>query len=196
MPQGPFQSLVAILSGSGLTSPNKPLTVTSDGALVVTSDTGGDAVTMAAGAVVAGAYVDGSIATLGTEADAAYASGSGTAIAILKGIFTKVAAALTVKQGGNTYVTCPVSATTALGGAGALGDVLNTLTITPTLAAAGNVSIKDGTNTAVVVFYGGGTTALTNLVPVTITLNATSIQGGWSVICGSGVTAVASGQFA
>lgn len=63
---------------------------------------GGGAVTMAANAVAAGAYksgsfvsgalADGSIVTLGTEADTAWATGSGTAIAILKTIAGNTAA--------------------------------------------------------------------------------------------------------
>lgn len=95
---------------------------------------------------------------------------------------------------GAKYVSCPLSATTALG-TGAIGDTLQMLTIIPTVAAAGVVQIKDGANSAITVFVGGGTTALNNLLPVTIFLEAPSVAGGWSVICGAGVTAIASGEF-
>jgi hypothetical protein len=52
---------------------------------------GGGAVTLAAGSVSSGAYVagalaDGAITTLGTEADAAWTTGSGTGIALLKAV--------------------------------------------------------------------------------------------------------------
>lgn len=52
---------------------------------------GGGAVTAANGA-----YVDGSIVTIGTEADTAYVSGNGTVIALLKGLFAKLADTLTI----------------------------------------------------------------------------------------------------
>jgi hypothetical protein len=92
------------------------------------------------------------------------------------------------------YVLAPVSATTTLG-TGAIGDVLTEITITPLIAAAGVVQIKDGGGAAVSVFVGGGTTALSNLLPVTIKLDAVSKAGGWSIICGAGVQAIATGQF-
>ena len=68
-----------------------PLKVSADGSLIVVSDSGGDAVTLAAGAVAAGAYVAGSIlngadVTQGLKADAAWTTGDGTVIALLKAL--------------------------------------------------------------------------------------------------------------
>lgn len=85
MVQGPLQANVATNGTSRVPLKVDPAT----GALVVKSDAGGDAVTLAAGAVAAGAYVAGSAldgwdATQGTKADAAWASGSGSLIAIMK----------------------------------------------------------------------------------------------------------------
>lgn len=53
------------------------------------------------GSFLAGAYADGSITTIGTEADTAWASGSGTVIAILKKIAgnTAVGGAVTIAAG-------------------------------------------------------------------------------------------------
>lgn len=78
----------------------------SSGSLLSSGSSGGGAVTLASGAVASGAYssgsiaagafssgsfvaaalADGAITTMGTEADAAWVSGSGTEIAILKAI--------------------------------------------------------------------------------------------------------------
>ena len=69
-------------------------------AITSTSGGGGGAVTMASGAVAAGAYavgseVDGSNVTMGTTSDAAYAgSGSSSLVAALKGIYNAVVGTL------------------------------------------------------------------------------------------------------
>ena len=57
---------------------------------------GGGAVTAASGA-----FVDGSIVAQGSTTDAAYTSGSGTMIALLKGVFGKVAGTLVATVTGN-----------------------------------------------------------------------------------------------
>lgn len=108
-------------------------------------------------------------------------------------------ALLTKSAGGLLYVPCPASATTPLGAAGAIGDVIETLIIVPTIAAAGAVSIVDGSSgpTTTLVFEGGGTTALTNIASWSLALGAVSaVAGGWSVTCGAGVSAIAVGRFA
>lgn len=51
-----------------------------------------------------GDFVDGAINTLGTQADAAWVSGNGTAIAVLKGIFGKLAGTLTTTISGTVNV--------------------------------------------------------------------------------------------
>lgn len=182
--QNPVPSILQGFFGSIL----KSAQMTTEGYLKVAlaSDPAGAlAVTMA----------DGANVTQGTEADAAWSgSGNGTLVAILKAIYAKVAGTLGIKAAGLKYVTCAAGGTQALG-TGAAGDTINTLIIVPGTAAAGTVGIKDGAGSTISVFAGGGTTALTDLRPQTVTLNAISTAGGWSVVNGANVTCIAVGQF-
>lgn len=75
MPQAPLGAFVAENPSNVL----KPLRVDASGNLIVTSATGGDAVTVADGADVAE----------GTTTDTAWASGAGTVVAVLKAIAGK-----------------------------------------------------------------------------------------------------------
>lgn len=101
---------------------------------------------------------------------------------------------LLVDDGGLKYVTCAASGTQVLG-TGAVGDVLNGLLIVPGAAAAGVVGIKDGGGSTISIFAGGGTTALVDLKPFFVPLNAISAAGAWSVVLGANITAIAIGQF-
>lgn len=93
------------------------------------------------------------------------------------------------------YETVAASQTAqVLGGAGAIGDVLERLIITPDTTAAGAVTILDGA-TSIPVFVGGGTTALISLSPITVTIGAASVTGPWKVTTGANVTVVAVGKF-
>lgn len=80
-----------------------------------------------------------------------------------------------------------------LGGAGATGDYLQTLLIVPTTTAAGSVSIKDGSGSAITVFTGGGT--LVDLKPIILPLGMRSAAGAWSVTTGANVSAIGIGTF-
>jgi hypothetical protein len=92
-------------------------------------------------------------------------------------------------------VACPASATTAVQvTAGATGDYLDTVLIIPTSTSPGTVQIKDGSGTAVDIFVGGAS-SVTTLHSFAIPLGLTSKLGGWSVICGANVKAVAMGTF-
>ena len=82
-----------------------------------------------------------------------------------------------------------------LGTTGAAGDYLGGVLIVPGTTAAGAVSIKDGALTAVSIFAGGGTTALTSLIPFFVPLGAKSVNAGWQVITGANVTVVGVGDF-
>ena len=95
------------------------------------------------------------------------------------------------------YKAAPASATTTMtgAGAGALGDYLAGVVIIPGTAAAGTVSIQDGANTAISVFAGGGTTALTDLRPFFVPLGIFSTAGAWKIINGANVTAIGVGKF-
>lgn len=98
------------------------------------------------------------------------------------------------EQQASQYVTVAASTTQALGAAGAKGDVLNSLLIIPGSTSPGSVQIKDGGGAAITVFDGGAT-SVADLAPISVPLNAPSAAGGWSVITGAGVTALAVGQF-
>ncbi len=81
-----------------------------------------------------------------------------------------------------------------LGGAGAIGDFLYGLTVFPALAACGLVSILDGATT-IATFPGGGTTALPNLEPFYIPINAPSQEGAWKITTGASIAVIAVGNF-
>lgn len=83
----------------------------------------------------------------------------------------------------------------ALGATGATGDFLQAVVIVPGTAAAGAVSIKDGSGSAISLFAGGGTTALPTLAPIRVDLGVISTGGAWKVTTGSNVTAIGIGNF-
>ena len=93
---------------------------------------------------------------------------------------------------GDTYYTAAASGNVALGGNGTIGDVLDNVVITPATAAAGNVSVMDG-NTTIPIYVPGGN--LTVITPVTVQIGAKSKTGGWRLVTGANVTAIATGRF-
>jgi hypothetical protein len=97
---------------------------------------------------------------------------------------------------GTDYETIAASQTTqAMGATGAVGDYLAGVLIIPATTAAGAVSIKDGSNTAINIFVGGGTTALTIVTPFYVQIGAKSAVGAWQVTTGANVSAIAFGNF-
>lgn len=82
-----------------------------------------------------------------------------------------------------------------LGSSGNKGDYLAGVLIVPATTAAGAVSVKDGSGSSITIFAGGGTTALTTLIPFFVPLGAASSSGAWSVTTGTNVSAVAVGYF-
>jgi hypothetical protein len=93
------------------------------------------------------------------------------------------------------YVTVAASTTQALSATGAIGNVLVGVLIVPGTVAAGAVTIKDGSGGAITIFAGGAVTALVDLTPFFVPLNAVSQSGGWTVITLANVTAIALGLF-
>lgn len=94
----------------------------------------------------------------------------------------------------------PVAASTsaALGPVGNVGDILVAIVITPGNAAAGDVSIKDGTaGSSIPVFSNSG--MLSDLKPFTVYFGPEGMRskaaGGWQLTTGASVTAVAIGRF-
>ena len=94
---------------------------------------------------------------------------------------------------GLQYETVAASQTAqALGATGAVGDHLESLTIVVATAATGTVSIKDGSDTAIVVFPnspGGG------IGTYRVELGLTSRTGAWQVTTGAGSSVIACGRF-
>lgn len=85
---------------------------------------------------------------------------------------------------------------TQLGSTGATGDWLDGILIIPATTAAGAVSVLwDGTNTRQI-FAGGGTTALTTLIPFYVPFGAISgNSGGFKITTGANVSVICFGNF-
>ena len=82
----------------------------------------------------------------------------------------------------------------ALGVTGALGDYLGGLLVIPATTSPGQVSIKDGSGSSIIVFTGGAS-SVSNLVPFNIGLGILSAAGAWSVTTGASVSVIAMGNF-
>lgn len=80
----------------------------------------------------------------------------------------------------------------ALGATGAAGDFLEGLLIVPATTGAGNVSIKDGSGSAISVFATG---TLADLTPIWLPLHIRSASGAWKVTTGANVSVLAVGSF-
>jgi hypothetical protein len=92
------------------------------------------------------------------------------------------------------YQAVPASQTTqALGPAGgAVGDYLHGLLIVPATTAAGTVSIKDGTGSAVNVFVTG---TLSDTRSFFLPISMKSVNGAWQITTGANVSVLAVGSF-
>ncbi len=133
------------------------------------------------------------VASMGAVGDAAVVdpASEATLVSLLKGQLTEL---LTLSAG--DYETVAASQTDqVMGPTGATGDHLAGVLIVPGTTAAGAVSIKDGAGAAVTIFAGGGTTALTTLIPFFVPLGIKSAAGAWSVTTGANVTAIGVGDF-
>lgn len=96
---------------------------------------------------------------------------------------------------GGDYETVAASQTAqVMGGSGAVGDYLAGVLIIPATTAAGAVSILDG-STSISIFAGGGTTALTTLIPFFVPLGMVSASGPWKITTGANVSAIGIGNF-
>jgi hypothetical protein len=108
-----------------------------------------------------------------------------------------VTGGIPVVNGASTYNTIAASQTAQAmtgGSGGATGDYLSQCTIVPATTAPGVVTILDNA-TAIYSYPGGGTTALTTLVPFTIPVGAVSVSGAWKVTTGANVSVVCVGKF-
>jgi hypothetical protein len=64
----------------------------------------------------------------------------------------------------------------------------------PALAAAGAVDLIDG-STSINIYAGGAVTALPNLQPIQVDIDAKSATGPWKVTTGNNVSVIAVGDF-
>jgi hypothetical protein len=140
----------------------------------------------------------GEITRIGSLVETAPASD--TASSGLNGRMQRVAQRLTTLIGmgsAGNYETVAASQTDqVLGPIGAAGDYLDGLIIVPALVACGAVSIKDGGGSSIVVFVGGGTTALADAKPFFVPVHAKSAAGAWKVTTGASVSVIGVGTFA
>lgn len=79
--------------------------------------------------------------------------------------------------------------------AGRAGDYLAYVTVFPTIAASGPVTIFDSTAVTIGSYAGGATTALPSLVPFRIDIGAFSVSSGWKVTTSSNISALGVGKF-
>lgn len=101
----------------------------------------------------------------------------------------------TSQTDGSEYETVAASATNqVMGAVGGAGDYLSHVIVSPGTAACGVVTILDNATT-IAAFPGGGTTALSNLIPFIIPIGITSTSGAWKITTGANVTCTAVGNF-
>lgn len=81
------------------------------------------------------------------------------------------------------------------GTTGGAGDYLHELILLPAVAAAGAVSIEDGTGTNYTIHPGGGTTALTQLHPIVVPMGLVSALGAWEITTGTNMSVICKGRF-
>lgn len=94
---------------------------------------------------------------------------------------------------GNDYEPVAASQTDqAMGATGALGDYLKRVVIVPATTAAGTVSIKDGSGSAINIFV---SCTLADLRPIVVDLEMRSSSGGWKITTGLNVSAIGVGRF-
>lgn len=99
-----------------------------------------------------------------------------------------------VSLGSAGYETVAASQTgQVLGAAGATGDYLMGLLVTPTSTSPGAIAILDGATSITV--FAGGASSVSNLVPFFIPIGANSASGVWSVTTGAALSVMALGSF-
>lgn len=106
-----------------------------------------------------------------------------------------VAAAVAALLGTEYEVVAAGQTNQVLGGAGAVGDLLESLLIVPTSLNPGPVSIRDGAGGDTIVVFAGGNDSVSTMHPFTVQLHIRATAAGWRVTTGAGVSALASGNF-
>jgi hypothetical protein len=145
---------------------------------------------------VAHATDDPIVSVSGTTADAAWASGSGSIVALLKAIATNAisTAPSPVEVQNPSYEAVAASASAqVMGTAGAAGDILSHVVIIPATTSPGAVSIQDGAGSAITIFAGGAS-SVTTLIPFVVPL-AIVATTNWKITTGTNVSAIGVGKF-
>lgn len=174
---------------------------------------------MAAGSHAAGAGVDGWDLTQGAIADANITAGAtGSISAKLRAISRDIGTVATnsalplpaqtgigninigaVTNAGSKYIAVAAGATATVlqTSTGAIGDYLSHCVLYPTAVTTGVVTVFDNTNTAATsaILFPGGTSALSNLAPISIPVGAISTAGAWKVTTGTAISVVCYGKF-
>lgn len=102
---------------------------------------------------------------------------------------------VSARPGGVDYETVAASQTAqAIGATGAAGDYLSHVIVSPATAGCGVCTILDNA-TEIAAFPGGGTTALSNLIPFVIPIGMKSTSGAWKITTGANIKCVAVGKF-
>lgn len=136
-------------------------------------------------------------AALGAPGDAAWASGNGSLVALLKAIAANAVSTTPspVEVGPFANVLIAASSTTVvLGATGAVGDYLSHIHIQPATVAPGIVTLFDGTTTTKYA-YPGSSSYNTGLPPITLNFSAKCVNAGWHITTGANVSVTAVGTF-
>ena len=95
------------------------------------------------------------------------------------------------------YQQVPASTTAQLKGqqgVGTLGDILETILITPLTTSPGEVTVQDGSG-AIVEIFAGGAGSVSDLKPFYATFGAKSVTGPWELTTGANVKVTVFGRF-
>lgn len=158
---------------------------------------------------------------VGAPGDSAWASGSGSVVALLKAIAGQAisTAASSVKIDQTTpgttnavqllastanvgkfslaqdeYETVAASQTAqVLGATGGSGDYIAGILVIPATTSPGNVLLLD--NATSITVFAGGASSVSNLVPFFIPLGIRSVSGAWKITTGSNVSCIGVGDF-
>lgn len=182
--------------GAALAAASRPVTLATDDVLVTAFGAKTDAKSTATDGTSTSAIsiwkqISASIQSLVTAlGSTAFDLGVGTG-----GTRTLRVAVDSSQTDGAEYETVAASQTNqVMGATGAAGDFLSHVIVSPGTAGCGVVTILDNATT-IVAFAGGGTTALSNLIPFIIPVGITSTSGAWKITTGANVTCVAVGNF-
>lgn len=92
------------------------------------------------------------------------------------------------------YETVAASQTAqVIGTTGGAGDFIEGLLIIPATTSPGTVALIDGATSVTV--FAGGASSVSTLIPFSIPLGMTSVNGAWKITTGSNVSVIATGRF-